>query len=61
MRPDGDLMTTDRQSTSFKAAIEPDQITLSRLAIRCDPKMIRLRFDVDASDIRRSAPGLIAL
>ena len=28
MRPDGDLMTTDRQSTFCKAAIEPDQITL---------------------------------
>ena len=29
MRPDGDLTTTDRQSTFYKAAIESDQITLS--------------------------------
>ena len=28
MRPGGDLMITDRQSTFCKAAIEPDQITL---------------------------------
>ena len=28
MRPDGDLLTTDRQSTFRKAVIEPDQITL---------------------------------
>ena len=28
MRPDGDLQTTDRQSTFCKAAIEPNQITL---------------------------------
>ena len=28
MRPHGDLLSTDRQSTFCKAAIEPDQITL---------------------------------
>ena len=32
MRPDGDLITTDRQSTFCKAAIKPDQITLCWLS-----------------------------
>ena len=52
MRPDGDQMTTYRQSTFCKAAIEPDQITLcwrsdaTRKRFVCAPMAMLETYDV---------------